>query len=85
MNSNPKTHLPHPEACATGAVSAYGLEAVLRYRDLLGELIPIANCSGWRSKEETHEALQHLVERALGGTATRLPGPGANPDRGRDR
>ena len=85
MNGDPKVHVASPEASATGAVSAYGLDDVLRYRDLLGGLIPIANCSGWRSREETHEALEQLVERALGGAAAAPADPGRTIDPGRDR
>jgi hypothetical protein len=74
---------------SVGNASAY-LDIYDRYHSLLDELVPIANCSGWRTREETHDALQRLVDRVLAPRTQRstelTPADSTRePDQGRDR
>jgi hypothetical protein len=62
MRLRPSVRQPEREAAAPPTPAS---DLLRSYHDLLGELIPIANGSCSRSKEETRDALNALVDRVL--------------------
>jgi hypothetical protein len=69
---------------SVGNTSAY-LDLHHRYHDLVAELVPIANCSSWRTQEETCTALKNLVDRVLPPQQGKPTEPERDDDHGLDR